>query len=368
MGSRGEKVYLRVQVGREGTVMGRRIASLLGVPILVGLLLLAASPAQAQTQAQVRAEMQATEVVLEAAEKSVAATGCERGLALVERARQLQETARGASSVDSRVRLRAALARTRQALSLAKEAMRTCQVEAQAVDRIRSVLESTRQLAQRAQGELQARPSPDAERLLRAGFDQLERAESAYREEQLQLAVSYVTVARKLIERALKEVPAAADALAEPSLVEAELAETETVLSNLRAATITPRRRPLFDQAVSNQARARSSLAEGRPAQALEFTLAARRLAADLLREGDGGADGSRVVRAVEIVESSFLRLEPQLRETGDATVLDLLEKSRDALGLARSQLDEGRYGPAARAARLAGTLLRQAAETAGVR
>jgi len=348
--------------------MNSRRAWILGAWALVVLIAMSALPAAAQTQAEVRAAIIATEGVLVEAEKLVQERRCERGVALVERARELQEKARGATSLGGGGdRLHAALARTHQARTLAEQAVQTCRVETQAVDQVRSLLESTRELAQRAQGQLRARSSADADRLLQAGLDQLEKAESAYRQEQLQLAVSYVTVARKLIDRALNEAPAT-DALSEPAQVEAELTQTETVLSDLRAVTIAPRRRGLFDQALSNQSRARSALAEGRLVQALEFTLAARRLAADLLRDGAQGADGSRVGRAIEIVENSFVRLEPNLRETGDATVLKLLEQSRESLDLARDQLGEGLFGPAARSARLAGTLLRQAAETAGMR
>lgn len=337
--------------------------------VCLGLLGSAVRSAEAQTRLEVRAAIQATDLVLARSEKIVAERRCERGVALLARARELQEAARGADAVDDRVGLRAALARTRQARNLAREAADVCQVETQAVDQVRSLLDATRDLSRRAEAELGTRNSVDGARLLEAGRLQLERAENAYRKEQLQLAVSHATVARRLLERALADAPRAAELRADPAVVAAELAGTDAVLAELRGGSLSPRRQALFDQAVENQEKARASLAAGRSAAALEFSLAARRLGHDLLREvGAGLGAGSRVERALQVVETSLVELEPDLLATEDPAVGVLVEQAREAIDLARAQLAEERFGPAAASARLAGALLREAAETAGMR
>ncbi|MEZ4651276.1 MAG: hypothetical protein R3E97_21290 [Candidatus Eisenbacteria bacterium] len=347
--------------------MNRMRAWIAGGLLLVVLALIPAFPAQAQTRLELRQAIQATQVVIDQAEKVIDENQCDRGVVLLRRAHELQEAARGVDSIGDRDIIRGALARTLQARSLAREAMQACQVEIQAVDQVRALLESTRDLAGDAQARLQSESSVDGERLLRAGLAQLEKAEAAYRQDEIQLAVSHLSAARKLIERALNLTPQA-DLGSDPGRVAAELERTDDALAELRVAVLQARRRAILDQALEAQGRARAALQEGRPAQALEFTLAARRLATDLLRDTAQSGDAPRVQRAIEIVETSFDRLEPTLMESEDPIVLSLLEQAREALERAHEQMDDGRYAGAARSARLAGNALRKAAETVGMR
>ena len=347
--------------------MNQPRAWILGGFLLTALLLIGAFPARAQTRLELRQAIQTTQLVIDEADKVIEDNKCDRGGLLLTRARELQEAARGIDSVGDRDQIRGALARTLQARSLAREAMQACQVEIQAVDQVRALLESTRDLANQAQARLQTQSSADGQRLLRAGLAQLEKAETAYRQDEIQLAVSHLSVARKLIERASSLSPAA-DVASEPDRVAVELERTEETLAELRSAVLQARRLAIFEQAVDTQGRARVALQEGRPAQALEFTLAARRLATDLLRDTAQGGDAPRVQRAIEIVEASLELLEPTLMESEDPIVLNLLEQARDALERAREQMDDGRFAGAARSARLAGNSLRKAAETVGMR
>ncbi len=322
----------------------------------------------AQTRDEVERELAKTEEALTRARKQLGDRQCERGLALFERAQDVQNLARNAFAdgiVGSR---RLAVTRTLRARRLVTEAVQVCQVELQAADELQVLYESAREEIRQLRSLVSPNDTPEKQRLLEAAVRQLEQAEEAYRSEDYALAARHLDYARKLIDRARQAFDDDTTPDTDPEAASREVERTEEVLAELRSESLSGAQLKLLEQAVSIQERARGALREGRLIQAVEFTLAARRSAGGLLRDRRTGGEGTRVARAIEVVGQSLTELAPEIRSSGDEAALRLLDEATEALDRSREQFNLGKLVPAARHARRAGSLLRRAVEAAGVR
>lgn len=344
--------------------------------VLVALLLASVTTAGlGQTSRdEVRLELERTDRALERGAEHLAEHPCIRGEELFARAKEVQNRAWAAFRTNRPLDLRSALALTRQAQKLVTEAIQSCQVDVRALEIVESLFESTMELAQEARACL-AESGMDRDRaldtgLLETGLEQLEKARAEYRAKQYRPAIRLATVARTLIQRALQECRGESPSAA-PSIAAAALERTDALLSEVRAelhGVDTAEARAALEQATSHQERAWEQLRAGRAGIALRWTERARDLALEATWLAPRAPVLDRVERAIEVLSETHAELVMELRADATPEVAALLDKASETLQEARERLASGQVDAAARAARLAGSLLGRAAEKAGTR
>jgi len=327
-----------------------------------------AAPALAQDEVTVREELLLTDRGIERAVERMLENQCDRGGALLRQANTMQRVAWADFRGNTLDGFRSALTKTRRARGFASDAIAACQVDLQVHEEASSLFESVRASVTEARAELRERPDAEAERLLNAGEHQLENAVEAYRAKEFRQAVRMGTIANNLVQRALQRFRDDTPTFGGED-VEAELSETETLIREVESAGLGPRAQKLLEQAKSHQEKARDFFADAEFTKALRWTRAARVKAQEASQNVSlDRPERARVERAIEAIGDMIQEYDPKIREQGAAGTVALLEKAEESLVDAREQLRDDQVVVAARSARLAGSLLRRAAEKAGVR
>ena len=321
---------------------------------------------------QVRIELERTDRALERGQEHLAEAPCDRGAQLLATAHELQRKARGSFLANTRAATAQAVALTRQAQKVVAEAIQACQVDFQAHAMVENLFTETEQAAQEVRNCLSARSSgSEVEHLLNAGLEQLDKAREAYRSERYRETVQRATTARNLIRRALQQCQEEALEGLDLDRVSAALDRTTELLAELAAhpaLASAPRARAVYEQARTQQEQARALLQRGELEAALRATEAARNRAVELSRLLEQAPDRERVVRTIETLTDTMSELASEIRASERPDAIALLDKSGEALDLARSELSKENLTAAGRAARIAGALLERAAEKAGLR
>lgn len=353
-----------------GRIAGRwRVAGL-----AVALSLIVAIPVFAQNDSVrevVRRELDVTEQSIERAREHLAEVHCTAGDRLLENAQELQRRGQAEFLSNTRSGNRQALLLTRQAREFVTKAVQSCQVDVRAQDTIEKLFESVDELILEARERGGLADNPESARLLEAGITQLEKAREAYRAEEFRRAVRLGTVARNLVQRALRGTGPAADQDLLQGQADAALARTDDVLGDARAALAggaTAEARALLDQAERQQTRARDLLHEGHAALAMRATELARTGAVEAMWLDRRAPQRAHVERAIEVVEDMILELGAEVRASGDSDAVALVEKAAEQVQSARRFLAEEQPVAAGRAVHLASSLLRRAAELSGAR
>ena len=341
----------------------------------VALSLWITAPAAAQNDSVrevVRREIQTTQQAIERAREHLAEVHCSSGDRLLGNATDLQRRAQSEFLGNTRSGNRQALLLTRQARDFVARAVQSCQVDVRAQDSIEKLFQNVDDLIQEARGRDDVQQDKQRLRLLEAGITQLEKAREAYRAGEFRRAARLATMSRNLVQRALQGSGLAGDGVVLSDQVASALERTDEVIAEARGkvsgASGSPEARALLQQAEQQQERARDLLQEGRPGVALRATELARTAAVEAMWQDDQTPQDLRVERAIEVVEDMLAELGADIRAAGDPDAMSLLEKAREQLDAARGHLADDRPVAAGRAVHLASSLLRRAAELAGVR
>jgi hypothetical protein len=390
---RGRGLTLPVAEGRSvpvrssiSTRRSRRI-SFLGFPLLaigLPLLLLLATPGTAGAILpfaedpgpgptdgdRIQAALERTDQVLSRADETMRTCDSPRGTALLQEARSLQKDAWRKYALSTPGSGDLVLRMTLKARDLAVQAIETCQVEFKAREALRTLLDSTDELAREAEGVISKAPNPEARRLYEAGLWQLEQARSAYRANEYRKAISLGGAARNLLQRAIQRA-AAISVSSDAARMQTMLDRTELLLAEILAtpgAADDPKVSALLDRARKEQDLARTLYDEGHPEAALNHSLKARSTALDALWLLQRTPQADRVRAACDLVDALIQDATSEIRESGSEGAILLLDKSNEALDSARRLLAQGELKEAATAARLADSLLRRAIEKSGRR
>lgn len=353
----------------------KRTAGALVACLVIGCFLPAVGHAEwfgsADGSERVKATLERTDQVIQRAVESLRDCASARGKALLEEARELQSKAwERYLATDSTVPPELILKMTGKARDLAVSAIETCQLEFKAHEALRSLLDSTGELAREASGTVEIGSSPEARRLLEAGLRQLDQAREEYRAGEYRKAITLAGTARNLIQRAMQR---AQTGFQEQGLsrVTAALDRTDLLIADVfssAGASDDPKVTSLLDRARDEQEKAREFLARGHAAQAMARTQSARATALDALWLLQRAPRSDRIQAALDLVETLYRELAPEIRESGGAEANVLLEKAGESLAAARDHLRAGDNQRAAQAARLADSLLRRASEKSGGR
>jgi len=334
--------------------------------VLFSAVLAGSSRAQVSHE-QVRAEIEQTQRGIERASDYLHESPCVAGQGLLNRAEDLQSRAREQFARRTDPGDRAALAFTREARKLVTSALRACGSAGRSRDDLEGLLHSTEDLISDCRERLTQTPDADAAQLVDAAREQLSRAREAYAKKQLRPALRRLAVARALAQRALHRLraPAATDR------VEAVLDRSDAAVADLRlllGREENEKAARLIEQATEQTRKAREHWRGGRPRLALRAAAIARVLTLEAQWELVSTPEPEEVEQAVAAVGDLIAEIEPELRADGTATALELLDTARARWTAARAALTAQDLVQAAAEARAAESLLKRAAEEAGLR
>jgi hypothetical protein len=343
----------------------------LALTLLAGTVAAGAGPLSVLDFRQdVERELNRTDDVLARARAHLTDCTSARGQGFLTQAAEIQEKARAAfrslQDPNGQVRgLETVRRLSLRARDLALQAIETCQVEFQAHEALRDMMDSTQDLLGEARDAVTASGSAEGRRLLEAGLWQLDKAREAYRNREYRKAITLGAAARTLIQRAVQRARSAG--LDEGAArVEAALDRTDLILSDVLAtpgAADSERARALFDRARKEQGQAWDLYRAGRPEQALRRTRAARATALDALWLVQTGPAEAQIRAAVQTIERLLRETAPGIRRSGPEEAIRLVDRAEEEIRRAGDLLREGKPARAAEAARLADTLLRRAAD-----
>jgi len=339
---------------------------------LAALLLLAlAAPARAGGAAgpatQIETELRRTDTLLDRARDEVAGV---RGAFAHERLRRAVETQRKAWVEFRRPAhdLRRVAALTREARSQALKAIEAAGIERRAAQGVSALLDRAEQRGAEVEPAVRASGSAIAVRLLDQGRRQLLRARRAWGESD-PLAARLASLAQSLFDRAGR---VAAGEGAVSTAAASSIARTEALLAEadarLAQETIASEAKALRAQAGDLLDRAREALRHDTEREALRLSLQARETALRLLARLQRRPTGAELLPALEDLEALRGEVAPEITASGDPQAQAQLEQSGTLLENARQLLAAGRTEEAVAALAAAESLLREAADAAGVR
>jgi hypothetical protein len=263
----------------------------------------------------------------------------------------------------------AALKMTMEARDLARRALESAEIDVKSHESIRDLIDSTKELIDRARPMVDDRGDRQSKRLLENGIWQLDRAQDAYRAADYRKAIRLGASARDLVQRALQR--ARSGVAAEPVGIDTALERTDMLIEDLKGSLQgrdNPLGRSLLERAIQLQDRARGRAEGDRPGMALKLTMQARQAALDGLLELAKDPGRADVERAVAVVDEYALDLAPEIEASRSKDALSFLDSARQRLVEARDLLGKGEMAAAIEQARIAEGLLRRAAETADIR
>jgi hypothetical protein len=358
-------VYGTVQ-GVFAMVQSRRLWGLAAV-----LLLVLAAPVRAGGPAgpatQIETELRRTDTLLDRARDEVAGV---RGAFAHERLRHAVETQRKAWVEFRRPAhdLRRVVALTREARAQALKAIEAAGIERRAAQGVSTLLDRAEQRGAEIEPAVRASSSDLAARLYDQGRRQLLRARRAWGESD-PLAARLASLAQSLFDRAGRvaagEGAVSTAAASSIARTEALLAEADARLAQEAAASETKTLRAAAGDLLD---RAREALRHDAQRAALRLSLQARESALRLLARLQRQPTGAELLPALEDLEALRGEIAPEIAASGDPRARDQLEQSGALLETARQLLAAGRIEEAVAELAAAESLLREAADAAGVR
>jgi len=329
--------------------------------LLLGLLLLLWPVVAGAQNGRLEQEIQRTESVLQEAAQVVRhAVGARPGQ-LLEQASDLQLRAKDiALDPESRpVELLQAGRFTLDARRLAIRAANLARSEIRLLDRVRNVLAENHDLLTRARDAVRRSGKPEADRLLEAGVQQLDRGQRAFDQGRYRQAVRFSLFGRDLVDRALRVAQGGDGGV---QRVREAVDRTEEFLREAHAALQDhAAARATYDEAERFQEEARRHLDAGRPEMARRLTQRAREAALDVLRHTLDRPEASDVTPALERVEARLQEIRPRAEASGDDRVRRFLGEADDHLQRARRASDDGEYRKALAEVLLASSLVTRA-------
>jgi len=327
--------------------------------------------AQPELSSRIEGELDRTDRIIERAKDQAGVTTStnDRVTQLLRQAEKLQGDARETYKPNDRRTWAAAMKLTMSARDLARRALESGEIDVKAHESIRDLLESTKDLIDRAATIVGEHGDAEAKKLLDSGIWQLDRAQDAYHDENYRKAIRLAASASDLVQRAIQR--ARADTSGGPPSLDRALERTDTLIDELRAGIAensNSNARDLLDQAVELQSRARKVMLSQRPGMALRLTAQAGQSALDgllLLARNPSRGD---VERALAVVDQLTSDLAPDVASSGSPEAQVLLDSSRQRQTEAADHLAKGEFAAAIESARISEALLRRAAEAAGIR
>lgn len=331
-------------------------------PLLLGILLVLWPLAgAAQNDNRLDQEIQRTQsILMEAAQVVRHAVGARPGQ-LLEQAENLQVRAKDiAVDPDSRpLELAQAGRFTIEARRLAVRAADLARSEIRLLDRVRNVLAENHDLLTRARDAVRRSGKPEAERLLQAGVQQLDRGQRAFDQGRYRQAVRFSLFGRDLVDRALREAQGVDGGV---DRVREEVGRTEEFLREAHAALQDhAAARATYEEAERFQEEARRHLDAGRTGMARRLTQRAREAALDVLRHTLDRPEASDVTHALERVEARLQEIRPRAEASGDDTARRFLREADDHLQRARQAGNDGKYRKALAEVLVASSLVTRA-------
>jgi hypothetical protein len=329
----------------------------------------ASGVAQPGASSDVARELERTDRILDRAREQVGISPSARAGNLLDLAFAMQTRAKTTYRPTDRTTWKPALAMTERARDLAGRAIETAEIEVNAHESVRDLIESTRDLSQDAATLVQERGDPEAQRLLDGGLWLLQRAQEAYRGQAYRKAIRLAATARDLVQRATQR--ARGDTPAAGASVETALDRTQALIEELRVSlegSADPKATRLHEEALRLQDRAMQMQRDQKPVLALRLTTQARQAALEGMLTLSSRPDEEEVARAVSVVDQLIQDSAPGILASGSQDAADLLESARQHLAQASDQLAKGSASQALATARIAEELLRRAAESAGNR
>ncbi|MBM3287826.1 MAG: hypothetical protein FJY88_10825 [Candidatus Eisenbacteria bacterium] len=325
---------------------------------------LLATPALAQRQ--VRAELERTDRILERVRESVGNSAGDRAGTVLRQATRVQAEAwerfrRGNASIAARL--------TMKARDLARRALETAEIDTKGHERIRDLLDSTRDLVERTRSAVGGRGDPQARRLLDVGVAQLHKASEAYRGRQYRRAMRLAVTARELIQRAYDRSQGGLESAALSA--ERAMERTDILLEEVRFLLddeSNQRARRLYEEAFALQERAIERGRAGQREVAARLSRQARASALAALLDLSRSRDPEDVEEVVSAVGQLLLEQSPEIKASGSQAALALLEEARMRHEAAEESLSRGDLSSALESARVAEGLLRRSSEAAGSR
>jgi hypothetical protein len=327
---------------------------------LLGLVLLAPRPAAAQGNApdRLEEELRRTDEVLEQAAALVRESDSARARELLEQARGIQAAARGHYRGE-RYLLAGKL--TLEARALAGRAATLAREDASLLERAQREMDrASRELARARE---QVGPSSSSARLLEEADALLDRARATFGERHYQAALRLAVAAQRLAGQAVALDGGQGWRLAR------ELERTDHALERVEPLVAASGREEvarLLDQAREMQGRAWEAFRSGRSREALALTREARALA-NRLRGSLGAADDPTAVEdALRETQVILERAGEEIRPSGDAAAIGLLERAADHQARARAALERGDVRRALAQTRVARSLAKRALQLIG--
>ncbi|MFH1144440.1 MAG: hypothetical protein V1774_07860 [Candidatus Eisenbacteria bacterium] len=345
-------------------------ALLVGSVIAVSLLSGALFPAQAQAGpglSQVRLELERTDVLIERAREEIAEVRNAYSQDRLRKALDVQRRAWNQFHTGTANGLRNAQGLTRNARAFALQAIEAAGIEKRARDKVGTIIEQAQERAAEIAPLVNESGGPLARRLMEQGLQQLRRARRALQDNDPQ-AARLATLALHLIERAGR---AAAGIGATVAAAEVSIERTETLLAEVEARLAEEGRpvspQALFDEAQRLLEQAHKDLSDGRPGLAFRSSAEARERALRALSELKRVPGEEQILITLEDIEALYDELAPRIEASRASDAMGLLRQGRELLAKARSLLGEGKPGEALITLVAAESLLRRAAEAAGI-
>lgn len=349
----------------------KRVIAAAGLTALLALLFLAgAAPARAQTgpsPGQVKTELERTDALLARAGQEASEVRNAFTQERLRKALDIQRQAWGEFRRGTGAGLKSAQTLTRNARSLALQAIEAAGIEKRARETIRTMIEEAQHRASEISPVVSASQNPLAQKLLEQGLHQLRRARRAFQGGNPQ-AGRLATLARNLIDRAGRVATGLGAAISEAETsidrAEALLAEVEARLAEEGPDAAV---RALLAEALDLLAQARRALGEGHPGRAFRLSASAREKGLRALSGMRRVPDGEALMSTLEDMETLYAEMAPRIEESGPQQARNLLDQGRELLGKARRSLGEGDPAQALAALAASQALLRDAAEAAGL-
>jgi hypothetical protein len=377
---KGQEVFAMVQTCRGTRTRSPRFRGLLNVLALAGIgctfaCTLACTPVSAQASGpadMLRVELERTDRLIEKARDEIAGIRSSYPQTLLTEAEKLQLHAWKAyreaiGPGGSGGGLREAKVFTLQARDCAVRAIEAAGVDRRASEGAGKLIDRAQDRAAEVGERVEASGNPLARQLLEQGLDQLRRARRAFQDAQPH-AARLAALAFDLIERAGR---VAAGEGPDPAAVEASLARTETLLaeieSDLAGAGNPDALVASLREARGFVSRAREQLRAGHVRLALRLGLQARQAGLRILTQLQRLPSEAQLISALGDLEALRDQIAAELAHRDVAAARALLARASDLLELARAHLGAGESEDALSVLVAAESLLRDAAEEAGV-
>ena len=361
--------------GQEVFAMGQprsiRRALWAAMLLAVALLLCLASPA-VHAQAgpsglQIKNELERTDRVLERAAQEANEV---RNAYTQDRLRKARDTQRRAWSeyrTGTQASMRSALALSKNARSLALQAIEAAGIEKRARESVRAMIEQAQTRASEVQALLASMRNLPAQKLLEQAIEQLGRARTAFQEGKPQ-AARLAALSQSLIERAAKLAAgqAGATGAAQMSIERARalLAEAEARMAQEQPPASA---QTLLSEAREMLVQAEQAGKEGRPGLALRLAASARERGLRILSLMKELPSADALLLNIEDLEESYAELAPRIEAQANAEAQAWIEQGRALLAKARDALRAGRAEETLASLVAAQSLLREAAERSGI-